>query len=81
MTANPRPSLEAIRALFAQVRRNPEAALALRLDPGCVPVLADPPQCARSGRRSGSSAGCDDDGRREFPQGVFSGEWFRRCEV
>ena len=28
-TANPRPSLEAIRALYAQVRRNPEAALRL----------------------------------------------------
>ena len=39
-TTNPRPSLDAIRALYAQVRRNPEAAL--RLDPGCVPALADP---------------------------------------
>ena len=28
-TANPRPSLDAIRALYAQVRRNPEAALRL----------------------------------------------------
>ena len=31
------------------------------------------PQYERSGRRGGSSAGCDDDGRREFPQGVSPG--------
>ena len=31
------------------------------------------PQYERSGRRGGSSAGCDYDGRREFPQGVSPG--------
>ena len=60
-TANPRPSLDAIRALYAQVRRNPEAAL-------CLGGLLEDLECSLDNRprhapKTAPLGGLPDDGR------------------